>query len=335
MDTPISNPDWHPLLSLEYATLEFRIMADEDILLSEYPGFTVHGGFGTAFKLMSCSQRELVRTISCSPCPSVAECPYGIIFESVIPKNTQQLLKTGGEAPHPFVISFPSTQSAKVQAGDEISFTVTIFGKAVEHYKNFTEAFIFLGSRLGLGKTRFNSAGKFTLLSVAQNEKLLFESRNGFVNEPVKETIRLTANDTGKGYLVFKSPVCVNGDVFGDGGDLNFPEFVKALYRRLRQMYLIWQVDENWDDEAGYQNLKSALRIADGVSSVKGLNVTRVKLDRWSNRKEQRAPISGITGDYYIEGNIGPLISLMRAGELTHVGKWTTFGFGNYRFLSI
>ena len=68
---------------------------------------------------------------------------------------------------------------------------------------------------------------------------------------------------------------------------------------------------------------------AKGVQTA-GCDLTWRTWERYSNRKQQRMQISGFTGDVVFEGDLerfGPLLAL---GLSVHVGKWTSFGMGQY-----
>jgi CRISPR/Cas system endoribonuclease Cas6 (RAMP superfamily) len=43
--------------------------------------------------------------------------------------------------------------------------------------------------------------------------------------------------------------------------------------------------------------------------------------------------MGGFTGQITFEGEIRPFIPLVKAGEVLHVGKGTSFGLGRYRIM--
>jgi len=53
-------------------------------------------------------------------------------------------------------------------------------------------------------------------------------------------------------------------------------------------------------------------------------------MERISNRQQARIKTGGLVGSITYTGELQPFIPFLRAGELLHVGKSTTFGFGGY-----
>lgn len=45
--------------------------------------------------------------------------------------------------------------------------------------------------------------------------------------------------------------------------------------------------------------------------------------------------MGGFVGEIIFEGEIEPFMPLLKAGEILHVGKGTSFGLGKYRILEI
>ncbi len=52
------------------------------------------------------------------------------------------------------------------------------------------------------------------------------------------------------------------------------------------------------------------------------------ELERYSNRQERKTPLDGFVGSVTLAGELGPFVPLLRAAEVLHVGKGTTFGLG-------
>ena len=53
--------------------------------------------------------------------------------------------------------------------------------------------------------------------------------------------------------------------------------------------------------------------------------------ERYSGRQERKINMGGFVGDITFEGKLAPFMSFIKAGEVLHVGKGTTFGLGRYR----
>ena len=53
--------------------------------------------------------------------------------------------------------------------------------------------------------------------------------------------------------------------------------------------------------------------------------------ERYSGRQERKIDMGGFVGEITFEGDMRPFMALVKAGEVLHVGKGTTFGLGRYR----
>jgi len=105
------------------------------------------------------------------------------------------------------------------------------------------------------------------------------------------------------------------------------PEFhilVRNLLRRLSLIaYFHCDVDMTQWDFRGIIEMAKEVR-------VKQNSLRWFDWERYSARQDTRMKLGGFIGDIIFEGNINPFMSLIRVGELIHVGKGTTFGLGKY-----
>jgi CRISPR/Cas system endoribonuclease Cas6 (RAMP superfamily) len=54
---------------------------------------------------------------------------------------------------------------------------------------------------------------------------------------------------------------------------------------------------------------------------------------RYSSRQETKIGMGGFVGEITFVGNLALFLPLIRAGEILHVGKGTSFGLGRYEML--
>jgi len=66
----------------------------------------------------------------------------------------------------------------------------------------------------------------------------------------------------------------------------------------------------------------------------KSQNLKWYDWERYSGRQETRLKMGGFVGDITFDGNVEPFMSLLKAGEVLHVGKGTGFGLGKYRIVT-
>src|SRR5271169_5532589 len=109
--------------------------------LPGYLGSTLRGAFGHAFRAVACPSRVD------EPCPIPETCPYHLIFETSPPPGSEAL-RTHDEVPRPFVIA-PITDNGGwlehgrrlIAPGSELSFDLTLIGRAQDFFPYFVVAF--------------------------------------------------------------------------------------------------------------------------------------------------------------------------------------------------
>ena len=76
-------------------------------------------------------------------------------------------------------------------------------------------------------------------------------------------------------------------------------------------------------------NFKGCIDGAKEIATKKS-NLKWYAWQRYSARQDRRIDMDGFVGEIAYEGNMAPFLSLLKAGEVLHVGKATTFGLGRY-----
>lgn len=106
--------------------------------------------------------------------------------------------------------------------------------------------------------------------------------------------------------------------------DLEFHVLVRQLLRRLSLLYYFHC---NGDSSAG--DFKGIIEKAKDVK-VANKALHWYDWERYSTRQDEKLKMGGFVGEITFEGNIGPFMPLIRAGEILHIGKGTGFGLGKY-----
>jgi len=314
--------------SFRLARYRFDLEAVEPLQLPPYKGSTLRGGFGYAFKKMVCGQgREAWR--ACTPCKRGNDCPYGYIFETSVPKDSA-VLSNLQDVPIPFVIEPPADRRTTFNAGDRLAFEVVLVGKAINYLPYFLLAFQELG-RMGIGK----SQGRYVLQRIMAVHP--WESTQEIVYDGVD--VRVGGRDLSVSYaaiadralalpaehlaLHFLTPTRIkHADRFTTQPD--FHVLVRALLRRISSLSY-FHCGELFDaDFRGLIEAAQAVRTAHQA-------VEWVDWDRYSTRQQKRMNLGGFVGESAYEGDLIPFQPLLALGELTHVGKATVFGHGQYR----
>jgi CRISPR-associated endoribonuclease Cas6 len=326
---------------MNVCNFQLHIEPRQPIILPPYKGSTLRGGFGNAFKKIVCTFRDK----NCADCLLREQCVYSYIFETPPPTGTKVMRKYKA-VPHPFIIEPPPERKASYKPGEALTFGLTLIGKAIDFLPYFVYTFDELGN-MGIGKGRGkyelkevkhaslngNGAGQHRAGGEVAGESLIYSSAtrklspfsvddlaikvDSFPNED-KADERIT--------IRFLTPTRIlsNGRLTSD---IEFHILIRQLLRRISMLsYFHCAVDTSAWNFKGY--IDKALKV-----KAPRANLRWHDWERYSARQEQRINMGGFIGEIAYEGAIGPFLPLLKAGEILHVGKGTSFGLGKYEIL--
>lgn len=314
------------LKNFKIAQLEFKISPQSTLLLPEYKGSTFRGGFGHAFKKVVC----VIRNKICSDCLLKEKCVYSYVFETPPPKDTKMMRKYPA-VPHPFIIEPPLEEKREYEKGEEITFGLTLIGKAIDYLPYFIYALDELG-RIGLGKGKSN----YELKEVKTLSKNGGDGVKRIYSGEDKTLVNLSPT------LTFKE-IEKNGEKFqGEENielefltptrlkyqeklvsNLEFHILLRNLLRRISTLsYFHCDEELNLD----YKEL---------IDRAKNIKVKTADLkwkdwQRYSSRQDTKMSLGGFKGKITFEGDIKNYLPFLLLGEYIHIGKGTSFGLGKY-----
>ena len=334
---------------------QLHIEARQPIILTPYKGATLRGGFGNAFKKVVCA----LKVKECSDCILKDKCVYSYVFETP-PPNGATVMRKYRAVPHPFIIEPPPEKRMGYKPGNELNFGLTLIGKAIDYLPYFIYTFDELGN-IGIGKGR----GKYTLKAVWQKRTNSSPAASSRTIPTEENDIQIYSSDTKKltsfnpeTLAITPSPLMGEGKGEGDPStntkspndkdnhksaltlnfltptriyycgnltcDLEFNILIRQLLRRISMLsYFHCGVDPSQWDFKGIINKSKDVTIRN--KSLRWHN-----WQRYSARQEQKINMGGFVGDITYEGNLAPFLALIKAGEILHVGKGSTFGLGRY-----
>ncbi len=295
--------------------LSVELTAREPARLPRYKGAVVRGGFGLAFRRVSCPfpKRE------CADCLLVKQCVWSYVFNTPRPDNATVMRKYE-TIPRPFVIEPPEDQRTRLELRDQLQFGLVLVGRAIEHIPYFIYAFEQMAEQ-GLGTGR----GRFALTAVRQDGTLFFDSRAKCFVTPLRTmSLELApgADNPARVTLYFTTPL----RIIHEGRMVRRPEFhilMRALLRRLGLLAY-------FHDQPVELDYKTLIGQAESVPMV-DCALARVEWRRFSSRQDRVVEMEGMEGRATYEGNVGLFLPFLKAGEILHVGKGTTFGMGKYK----
>jgi hypothetical protein len=307
---------------IPYQKYHFTLAAEDTIHLPPYKGSAFRGGFGVAFKRVVWA----LRRTECNACLLKSRCPYAYIFETFPDRETELLTAgTHEKAPHPFIIEPPLEQTTAYEPGQSLSFNLILIGRGNDYLPYFVYAFEELG-KMGIGRGR----GRYRLEVIEAGGRHVYEAGHKVLEPNTPESLDVTwQNETsGRGVassvgLAFQTP----GRIMYQRSltsNLDFKVLMTALLRRLFLLssFHCSQSGPPWDHKA------VIAKAADVVTLENSLNWR--DWERYSSRQQARMKMGGVVGEVRYAGELDRFISILKAGEILHVGKGTSFGLGKY-----
>jgi len=316
-------------LHIHYNSFVFSLKAKDIIILPSYKGSTLRGGFGNAFRKIVCALKKT----DCAECILKEKCVYSYAFETPPPSDTKIMTKYSN-APHPFIIEPPPEKKHGYKPGDEIIFGLTLIGKAIDYLPYFIYTFDELG-KIGIGKDR----GKYELKEVRSQEsevgrEIIYSSDTKTLKPFDMSILNLESGILNSvpdilniGFSILNLNFLTPTRIVYDGHltlDLEFHMLIRQLLRRVSLLsYFHCGYDmSGWDFKGIIEGAKEV--------KIKNQDLRWYDWERYSARQDTRMKMGGFVGEIIFEGNIEPFMPLIRAGEVLHVGKGTSFGLGKY-----
>ncbi|PYF99694.1 uncharacterized protein DUF2276 [Thioalkalivibrio sp. ALE21] len=295
-----------PELSLE--RLRFHAVAQAPLRLPPFAGSMLRGAFGHALKTSVC----ITRAPRCADCKLYRHCAYPALFEP--PPPAEHPLQRFSQIPAPYVIEPPTGGERILQPGDAFDFHVVLAGNAVQQRELILSAWRQALAR-GLGKRRapaeLTSVTSEPPASVATDLEAESLATHGLPEETHRATLQL------------HTPLRLQHQGHALGPDALDAE--RLLMNLTRRISLICEFHggtaPNWD----YPTLKG---LAQTIRSQKALEWQ--SWSRYSSRQKQTMQLSGVVGQWTLEGEMRPFSAILQAGQWLHAGKNASFGMGHY-----
>jgi hypothetical protein len=308
--------------ALSLTRYRVSLTAIEPLDLPAYLGSTLRGAFGHVFRQVACLAPQG------GPCPAPDSCPYHLVFEPV-PSPDARALSSLDDIPRPFVIGPPPIADGTGPAGSDLTFDLTLVGRARSFLPYFIVA---LRERRGIGRGRHPIALRrveaIEPLSgrespVFSDEDNLVRSHDASVSLVACQRLTPRAGAVTVRFLTYTR-------LKHEGQWARRPEF-HVLFRRLLgrlSSLAVFHCGIRLDvDFIGLiEQAKAVKLVRDG---------TRWEdWSRYSSRQDRRMTLGGLVGEAAYEGRLESLWPFLVFGQWTHVGKNATFGLGRYELAS-
>ena len=306
-------------MRIRYIKLHFTLVILEDGELPRTKVSALRGGMGHAILMANC-----IRDEHCETCDFSEDC---LVQRMMYPKMKIRPDFMNTKDSEGFVIECEDTREW-VRAGDELSFNLLLLGRTIVYFHQYLQAFYYFGMQ-GIGKehVRFqiskvtNTVGE-TLVDGTSiyKERFTIMLVSDYVRYRLASAEVRKIVDRDRCRLVFQSPLALK--YRGEMQEHFLPEAVIAAVERRIFILNCYEGNEECSKDG------AALAV-ERIPAVLDERVWTERVKRYSGTQNSKVAFNGIRGWCDIEG-LEDTIELLLAGELLHIGKNTSFGFGKY-----
>lgn len=301
------NSELEKYLQIRYVSLHFELQMLEKCLLPDNKASALRGGMGQMLMQTNC-----IRNKKCEECDFRADCLKERIMYS--PFEIRPRFVSKGESAG-YIIECENYENS-FDRGDILSFRMILFGKTIAYFSQILQAFYQLG-QVGLGKEQ----GRFAIVGITNtNRESLLQGNNIYKERYQVRTIAEYVDYRMKrprgDRMLFHTPVTLkyNSAILTA---FNSEAIVRALTRRLLMLDC-------------FEGIESEQLQFDRIPTISDQRVKGIDVKRYTTRQKRKIHMDGIRGYVDLDDIDEDLYILMLAGEIMHIGKNTSFGFGRY-----
>lgn len=299
------------MFDIPYITLSFRTRILENTSMPPVKVSALRGGMGEMFLRQHC-----VRNRECDTCDFHKVCLVQQAFYTPLEKKLPYV--TGKESVG-YLIECDD-YSIDFEAGELFVFKLTLFGHAIAFFNLYLQAFYQLGMS-GIGKSK----ARFCIEEVrnVRGEKIMCDQQIDMWEYQV-QIIRDYIDERKRSLelkkecrIMFLTPLSMK---FGGEYLQKFQgeALVKGAMRRLQMLNYYMGNEVELPKVAEYPVISDQC-------------AERQETMRYSNTHHSKIALKGIVGTVYLRDLDEICLDFLIAGELTQIGKNTSFGFGKYR----
>lgn len=296
---------------IPYIKLTFGTVMTEDTRMPSSKVSALRGGMGEMLLRQNC-----VADRKCEKCSFKKVCVVRNTLYSYMEKKPPYI--TGDESVG-YLLECEDERSY-YKKGDAFFFHLILFGNSIAFFNSYLQALTYLGM-IGLGKER----SKFRIREIlnTKGKRILFENQitmrkyeicnlKTYVEQRKQELFR----EDGHYRICFQTPLSMKfmGEYLQE---FHTEAILKGVFRRI-QMLNYYLGEESEQPEL------------DHYPKIVRQTVNKQKVKRYSSTHGEKMILIGIIGEMEVEEVSEEVLMYLIAGEMLHVGKNTSFGFGRY-----
>ena len=311
-------------LQIRYIKLHFTLVIMEDGRLPKSKTSALRGGMGHALLTTNC-----IRDEKCEACDFSKDC---LVQRMMYPKMEirPEFMKTKDS--EGFVFECEDTREY-FEAGDELAFNLILIGRTIVYFNQYLQAFYYFGMQgMGAEHVRFqiakvtNTLGETLVEGTSvYKERLTVMHVSDYVRYRFSSGEIKRMLDADRCRMVFQSPLSLKFQ-----GKMQEDFRPDALFAAIERRVYILNCYEGLSEEG--ENIERPAE--EHLPIVEKEKAWPVKMKRYSGTQNSKVTFSGIRGWCDLRGLDESMLQLLLAGELLHIGKNTSFGFGKYTLVN-
>ncbi len=312
---------------MRYISLKLTFKTENEIFFPMNPVNTFRGAMGFALRHISCIQRKNADKYACNSCKMANNCAYALCYETNIGhlKTDIDNFKSF-EIPHLMNIDSGFPGNRVVKPGERYSFNVRLLGNAVT-----VAPYIIVAAQNAAMKGIRGSKAELETITDEFSGKLIWSKQNDNLVLPEIENFTVQEPDWNNTENCELKLNLVSPVAFKNKGKITRePDFSRIIGSLMRR-YTFFEASEgrklNW-------HFSEISELAKQVK-ISGMNIETVCWERYSNRQEQRIPVSGVIGTVSYIGPILGFEDLLNAGDVLRCGRSVTLGQGRINIAQI
>ncbi len=307
------------VFDIRYIKLHFTIEYMEDSVMPKYKASSLRGGMGEMLLRANC-----IRDRQCEDCDFESECLIRRIMYSRM--DIQPAFMSSGDRIG-YVVECEDYRE-EFRRGDRTDFSLILFGKTICYFSQIINALYALGMN-GLGKNK----SRFSIISITNSKRIPIMNGSDIdmskyevstVSDYITFRHRQIDSGGGADLLKFQSPTSIKYRQ-QEITEFDINAIVEAACRRIYMLDCFEGIESNLTS----RDYQDTLQIPEVLNEYHH----QVSVKRYSNHKKSAMYLHGIEGELALDQITGDLLNILIAGELVHIGKNTSFGFGRYRIM--
>ena len=306
-------------MQIRYIKLHFELEILEDGLLPKTKASMLRGGMGRMLLMMNCISDE-----ECDLCDFKDECIVPRMMYARMKIRPSFMTQKDSEG---YVLECEDSKES-FRAGDRLFFNLLLFGDSIVYFNQFLQAFHALGQQ-GLGTEHI----RFRIRRITNTTRDLLLEGGAFYKENYRimriwDYVNHRVHSLKEGQdilLIFRSPLSLKYQ----GNFQNSLDPLPLLTAIERRLYIL-NCYEGLKEGDDYVRIPVQEHLPQKIDEK--IYLERVK--RYSGTQDRKIVFSGIKGSCRLSRLDHTAMALLSAGELIHIGKNTSFGFGRYTLVS-